>query len=351
MISGSQVIYIGKAKSLYHRWRTYLSGQDERAFVTFLNKELTDLEIILTTTDKEAILLENQLIKEHQPRYNVKLRDDKAYLFVRISQKHVYPRLELSRQRTKGPFRYFGPYASAGAIRKTLSVINRHFQLRTCSDTVLQSRQRPCLEYQIKRCPAPCVFEIHEQYNENIEHVTEFLGGRSQHLLEKLKHKMQAYSKLQHYEQAARTRDQIRAIEQNLQKQSIIDTKNTSRDVVGVFRQGGRLEVHISRIRQGASLSPDRFSFKSWEQPTDILLEDFMTRYYLEGAGSHELPQEILLPITSQLTDGLSLILKDRAQRKVKIWTPQKGQKVKMVKLACQNAQSSFHQKEHAQKN
>ncbi|MEL6544182.1 MAG: GIY-YIG nuclease family protein, partial [Myxococcota bacterium] len=148
-----KVFYIGKAKSLRARVRSYFSGSDTRAFVAFLDRLLHDLEVILTSNEKEALLVENDLIKEHQPYFNVDLRDDKRFLCLRLDLKKDYPRLEVTRKFAKDGRRYFGPYHSAGSIRETLRTINRHFQLRTCSDQMMRTRTRPCLQYQIKRCP------------------------------------------------------------------------------------------------------------------------------------------------------------------------------------------------------
>ncbi|HZX66702.1 MAG TPA: GIY-YIG nuclease family protein, partial [Myxococcales bacterium] len=156
----AEVVYVGKAVSLRARVNQYFQERsgDARAFIPFLEDLLGDVEVIITPTEKDALLLENELIKKHRPRFNVKLRDDKNFISLRLSGTHPYPRLEVVRRIRKDGARYFGPYASASAIRETLGIVNRHFQLRTCTDQVMANRRRPCLQYQIKRCPAPCVY-------------------------------------------------------------------------------------------------------------------------------------------------------------------------------------------------
>src|SRR6266567_4141826 len=156
---------------------------DTRAFIPFLEDLLYDVEVMITPSEKDAVLLENELIKKFHPRFNVKLRDDKNFISLRLSNTHPYPRLEVVRRIRKDGARYFGPFASASSIRETLSIVNRHFQLRTCTDSVMSNRRRPCLQYQIKRCPAPCVFEVDKRwYDEQADAVGKFLDGRHDEL-------------------------------------------------------------------------------------------------------------------------------------------------------------------------
>src|SRR6187399_2508200 len=188
--SKGTTLYVGKAKSLRARVRSYFQegASDTRAFIPFLRKHVADLETIVTRSEKEAAILENNLIKERKPRYNVKLRDDKEYLSVRLSSEQDWPRLELVRRPKPDGARYFGPYHSATAARRTLSVVEKHFKLRTCSDRELASRKRPCLEYQIKRCPGPCVLEVdRDVYSAQVRAVALFLAGRHDELTRELK--------------------------------------------------------------------------------------------------------------------------------------------------------------------
>jgi len=183
------VLYVGKAKSLRARVRSYFqdASSDNRSFIPLLHRHLGDLDTIVTANEKEALILENNLIKEHWPRYNVKLRDDKDYLSLRLDAKEEWPRLGVVRRPQPDGARYFGPYHSATAARRTLHLVNKHFQLRTCSDVEMRSRKRPCLQFQIKRCPAPCVFEVDRGwYSEQVDSVAKFLDGRHDELSREL---------------------------------------------------------------------------------------------------------------------------------------------------------------------
>jgi excinuclease ABC subunit C len=229
----ADVLYIGKATSLRSRLRQYFSGTDQRAFVALLDELLSDIEVILTHNAKEALILENELIKQHQPRFNVKLTDDSRYLCLRLDVRQPYPRLEIVRQFRRDGARYFGPYSSASDIRETVRIINRYFQLRTCSDEVLHSRKRPCLQYQIQRCPGPCVFPQSESYAQNVQAVIDFLEGRTNELVEGLTARMQRHSTTLEFEHAARIRDQIRAVERSMERQRVVTADFANRDVIG----------------------------------------------------------------------------------------------------------------------
>jgi excinuclease ABC subunit C len=210
------VLYVGKAKSLRSRVRSYFQDgtRDDRAFIPFLRKHAQDLETIVTATEKEAAILENSLIKERKPRYNFKLRDDKEFLSLRLSLEHTFPRLELVRKPKKDGASYYGPYHSATTARRTLNLVEKQFKLRTCTDRELGSRKRPCLEYQIKRCLAPCVLEIdRDLYAQQVRAVGLFLDGRHDELTRELEERMQAASNNLEFELASIYRDQLAAVE------------------------------------------------------------------------------------------------------------------------------------------
>src|SRR5574342_1325042 len=182
-----EVVYVGKAASLRSRVRSYFDRSgDDRFFIPLLDELLGDVEVVVTRSEKEAVLLENELIKKHRPRFNVRLRDDKDFIVLRLDERHPYPRLEVRRAREKRvkEARYFGPYSSASSIRETLRIVTRHFQLRTCTDHVFDHRKRPCILYQIQRCPAPCVYDIPpEEYGQGVEDAVAFLEGRETELV------------------------------------------------------------------------------------------------------------------------------------------------------------------------
>src|SRR6266496_390596 len=221
-----EVVYVGKASSLRSRVRSYFDAGrgDDRAFVALLDDLLGDIDVIVTRSEKEAVLLENELIKKHHPRFNVRLRDDKDFIVLRLDERHPYPRLEVRRARQKRDdgARYFGPYSSASSIRETLRIVNRWFQLRTCTDHVFDHRKRPCILYQIHRCPAPCVYDVaREDYRQSVEDAIEFLEGREGELAERLRRRMEEAAVALRFEDAARLRDQLLAVERSLEKQRV----------------------------------------------------------------------------------------------------------------------------------
>src|SRR5947209_5858664 len=219
------VVYVGKAVNLRARVAQYFQERtgDSRIFIPFLEDLLGDIEVMITPSEKDALLLENELIKKHRPRFNIRLRDDKNFISLRLSRTHPYPRLEVVRRVRKDGARYFGPYASASAIRETLALVNRHFQLRPCPDQVIANLRLPCLQYQIKRCPAPRVYSVpEEEYQRSVEEVALFLEGKADELQSQLTTRMNDASTKLQFERAAQLRDQRRAIERSLEKQRTV---------------------------------------------------------------------------------------------------------------------------------
>src|SRR5207302_7038704 len=259
-----EVVYVGKAVSLRARVLQYFqpASGDTRAFIPFLEDLLGDVEVLITPSEKDAVLLENELIKKHRPKFNVKLRDDKNFISLRLSTTHPYPRLEVVRRIRKDGARYFGPFASASSIRETLSIVNRHFQLRTCTDQVMTNRRRPCLQYQIKRCPAPCVYSVpQDEYRRSVEEVGLFLEGKADELTTQIGERMKDASDKLEFERAAQLRDQRHAIERSLEKQRTVLGDLLDQDVLGFHREGPVLEVHLLFFRSGRLTGARSFSF------------------------------------------------------------------------------------------
>jgi excinuclease ABC subunit C len=336
-----RVIYVGKAASLRARVRSYFNNSDTRAFVPLLGRLLGDIETVVVNNEKEALLLENNLIKQHQPRFNVKLVDDKNYLVLRLDPKARYPRLEVTRRIGKDGAKYFGPYHSATSCRATLQVVNRHFKLRTCTDHVLNSRKRPCLQYQIKRCDAPCVYPIpEEEYGKQVQDVALFLEGKDDELLARLKTRMKEASASTEYEVAGAVRDQIRALEKTLEEQRVVSAELRDQDVFGLYREGVAVEIVVLHVRNGKLMGRRNFSFGGQEFPTEEVLSSFVGLYY---DLDHYIPDEVLLPIAVEDAAAKSEWLSDkRAGKKVEVLTPQRGPRSKLVELAEKNAASSF---------
>ena len=339
-----EVFYVGKAKNLRDRVRAYILGTDTRAFVALLEHCLDDIDVVLTHSEKEALLLENELIKAHRPRFNVKLTDDKRFLCLRLDVRKPYPRLQVVRRFAKDGARYFGPYHSASSIREALRMINRHFQLRTCTDQMMRNRSRPCLQYQIKRCPAPCVFDLTDgTYQRNVADVESFLDGRKSELVDNLKGRMQAHAQGLEFEAAGALRDQVKAIEKSLERQRMVTTDLIDRDVIGLYREGPAIEIHVMRTRKGRLIDARRFALADTELATSDVLADFAGRYYVEA---EDLPDEILFPKDMEWSEALALLLAERAGHAVRGLVPVRGDKRRLVELSDRNAHQAFVDKQ-----
>jgi excinuclease ABC subunit C len=343
------VLYVGKAKSLRARVRSYFQegSSDNRIFIPLLLRYLGDLDTIVTANEKEALILENNLIKEHRPRYNVKLRDDKDYLSLRLVPKDEWPRLDVVRRPQADGARYFGPYHSATAARRTLHLVNKHFQLRTCSDVEMRSRKRPCLQFQIKRCPAPCVFEVdHAWYEEQVDAVAKFLDGRHDELSRELYDRMTKSAREMRFELAAVYRDQLRAIDKVREEQRIVTVDDVDRDVLGLYREGDLVELALLYVRAGKLADVATFSIKNAEIPDEEIVGAFLSQHYKnEEEGVVPVPDEIVLPILPEGVHGIAEWLADRGGHKVSLLVPQRGAKVEVLALANENAKHAFQEK------
>jgi excinuclease ABC subunit C len=343
-----EVLYVGKARSLRSRVRSYFqeSSSDTRFFITRLSKELRDIETVIVGSEKEAALLENTLIKQHQPRYNIKLRDDKEFLSLRLDPRAAWPRLEVVRRPADDKAMYFGPYHSATAARKTLRLVNRHFQLRTCTDSELAARSRPCLQYQIKRCPAPCVFEVDRtRYGEQVDDVAMFLDGRHEELVVLLDERMRRAASAMEYERAAEHRDQLRAIERVREQNRVAIAENRDQDVFGTYRRADQAEVAVLQIRAGKLTAVRTFALRDVSAPDDELVAQFVSEYYTAGSF---VPSEVLLPLEVEAMDGLAEMLAELRTKSVKVLAPKKGPRAELVQMARDNASHAFGEKARA---
>jgi excinuclease ABC subunit C len=340
---GGGVVYVGKAANLRARVRQYFdaSRSDDRAFVALLDDLLGDLDVIVTSSEKEAVLLENELIKKHQPRFNIRLRDDKDFIVLRLDERQPFPRLEVRRARQKKDdgARYFGPYSSASSIRETLRIVNRWFQLRTCSDHVLEHRKRPCILYQIHRCPAPCVYDVPvEEYRRSVEDAVAFLEGRETELVDRLRARMRDAAAELRFEDAARARDQLVAVERSLEKQRVLMSDDADRDVFGLYREGPDLVLAVLSMRGGRLQDARSYPFRGQEFPDEEIVSSFLALYYEQNPA----PEEVLLPLEPEGAWALAEVLSDRRGRKVKILTPQRGAKADLLEVAAKNAAQGF---------
>ena len=346
-----EVVYVGKAKSLRSRVRSYFqqSSGDERYFIPLLQRTVGDFETVVTVSEKEAAILEDSLVKEHRPRYNVKLRDDKSYLCLRIGVTHEWPRVEPVRRPSADGARYFGPYHSATAARRTLHLVNKHFQLRTCTDQELASRKRPCLQYQIRRCLAPCVYEVDRQwYKDQVRAVGLFLDGRHDELSSELTDRMKAAAKQLEFELAATYRDQLRAVDAIRQEQRVVAIKDVDQDVVGFYREGDLVEIAVLFIRSGRVTDTAHFPMRGVELPEEEVIAAFVSQFYGEGGNAVTIPGEVLVPVTFDGATGVGEWLSDRRGKRCEVLAPQRGAKADLLRLAHDNAEHCFREERRA---
>lgn len=343
-----EVLYVGKATNLRSRVGSYFSKEaHDRYHIRFLVSKVEAIETVLTDNAKEALLLENTLIKKHRPRYNIDLKDDKSYVSLKLSVRDEFPRIYVTRRIKKDGSLYFGPYSSAWACREVADFIEAHFRLRTCGDHEFRNRVRPCLQYQIKRCDAPCVDLISsEAYAKVVAQVRLFLEGKSGELKKIVAELMQGAASREAFEDAARYRDLLADIDKTLERQKVVSHRASTRDVLGLHREGESLTIYLMMVREGSLQENRSFHFKSHEEDGEVL-SSFLLQYYAEG---RYIPAEVLLPIDSSETGSLTEILSERAGRKIQLMHPQRGEKVAMLQLAIQNAKQAFHGREQKQK-
>src|SRR5574341_747273 len=290
-----KVIYVGKAKDLRSRVRAYFRSGDGRSQIEFLMRRVADIESLVTSNEKEALILENNLIKQYKPRYNIRLKDDKSYLSIKVNARHLWPRIFVTRKIVKDGSRYFGPYSSAIAVRETIDIIEKHFLLRNCTEHNFKNRTRPCLQYQIKRCLAPCVLPVSpEDYREQVRQAMLFIEGKQQELIAELKQRMREKSEALEYEAAARIRDQIQAVEKTVEKQRMVSHWGGDQDIFGLYREGGFIEVQVLLVRQGKLTANQSYSLEDTAFPDDEIMAALLTQFY---QGQRFIPDEVLLPV------------------------------------------------------
>ena len=345
-----KVIYVGKARDLRSRTRAYLNGTDKRCMIPFLTSRIRAVEFIVTKTEKEALILENNLIKEHRPRYNVYFRDDKAYFSIRIDlHRHKFPRFQLVRQIKKDGASYFGPYPSGSAAKETLHFLQPIFPLRTCSDREFTNHRRPCLEYQIKRCLAPCAGLVDiSAYERMVREGIAFLEGREKGLLADLASRMKAASQQLNFEEAALLRDRIAAIETTLEKQRIVSTNFGDQDIFGLYRDGDQSQALVLKIRSGRLVGTKTFPLIALAAKSEEILSSLMTQYY---DGEVEIPPRIITPIPVRDGAVIAEWLTEKTGKKVILSTPKKGRARELLLMADSNAENMFKTERQGRQN
>ncbi|MBN1473258.1 MAG: excinuclease ABC subunit UvrC [Syntrophaceae bacterium] len=333
-----KIIYIGKANNLRSRINSYFTGKDTRPMAPFLMARVSDIEFITTATEKEALILENNLIKKHRPRYNVVLRDDKTYYHLSLDPTEKYPRLQLARKRVNNAALYFGPYPSGIAAKETLRFVQQVFPLRSCRNRDFKLRARPCLEYQIGRCLAPCGGMVGEEdYRKLVDSTVLFLKGRSRELISGLKKQMDDASNELNYEEAARLRDRIGALEHSLEKQNVDYGAKIDQDIVGYSAEDNNYQLCILFIRGGKLLGSK--SFMPIKLKTDIaeVISSCLTQYY---HGESDIPEEIIMPVHFSDENIIAQWLSEKKGKKVTLIVPSRGAKNALLDMANDNARS-----------
>ncbi len=337
-----KIIYIGKARNLKNRIRSYLQTTDSRYHIQFLLQKAHKIEYIVTENEKEALLLENNLIKQHKPRYNIRLKDDKNFLSLRLNPNEKFPRLTFVRRPKKDEALYFGPYQSASSIRETYRYLHSVVPLRRCSDNTLTNRTRPCIYYEIGTCLAPCVGKVsEEEYKNLVQQAILILQGKAEVLEKELLKQIEKESSKLNFELAAQFRDRLFALRKIMEPQKSVLTKSyNSLDAWGLYKSEKSVFVQILFYRDGKLTGSHSISFEvPIDNPIEEIIGNLILNTYLQAFPP---PSEILLPVNLEEADALEQILSEHSGKKTKIVTPQKGLKKEILDLATKNAETKY---------
>jgi excinuclease ABC subunit C len=336
----ARVIYVGKANNLKNRLRAYSRGIDSRFMIPFLVSKVRAIECIVTESEKEALILENTLIKEHRPRYNVIFRDDKTYFTIRIDLTSSFPRFQLVRRPKKDGARYFGPYPSSTSAKETLRFLQSMFPLRTCGDQDLKSRKRPCLEYEIRRCCAPCIARVDAPaYQQLVKDSVAFMEGRGEKLIADLRERMNNASEMLRFEEAAFLRDRITAIEETLEKQRVVSMFLRDLDVFGMYREGVMTQVCVVYVRKGKIIGKKAIPILKVQSESSEIISSLVKQYYDDEA---YIPHEIIIPVAIEDRMAIKEWLSEKKGRAVSVTVPKKGERLELLRIAGSNAESVF---------
>ena len=347
------VIYVGKAVNLRNRVRSYFRISTKKtAKIQKMVSLIDHFDYILTDTELEALVLENNLIKEYSPKYNTLLKDDKTYPYIKVTMGDLYPRLVFSRSMKKDKSRYFGPYATAGSVNDMIEFLSKIYHIRTCNKALNGEKvaDRPCLNYHMKQCDAPCMGGITpEEYSENIKKALVFLGGNYDPLLKEIEARMNEHSEKLEFEEAAKYRELLKSAISIAQKQKITDFDGENKDYIGIARSESDVLIQVFFVREGKLIGREHFYMKgALEESDGETVSSFIKLYY---AGTPFLPRDIYVPVVLEETELLEKWLGEKRGGKVSIKSPVKGQKEKMLELAHQNALMLIRRDEEKHKN
>lgn len=336
------ILYIGKAAVLADRVRSYFQrGSDQSPKTSLMISQVSDIETIVTRSELEALILESNLIKRHRPRFNVVLRDDKHYPYLRLPIKDDFPRLSIVRRVHKDGALYYGPYVPTSAMRETLKVIRKVFPLATCEIEIDGKAERACIEFEIKRCMAPCIGnQTREEYHQIVKQVRMFLEGRDRELVENLRHEMEAAAEREEFEEAARLRDRIFKIERMLEKQRVAQTSFVDQDVIGLARQGTAVDLQMLFVRGGLLIGrKDFFWPEGAETPDEELVRSAIEQFYNKDV---QPPKELLVPTPLKDVPLIEAWLSEKRGEQVRVIAPERGAKHQLVQLAEENATAAL---------
>ncbi len=341
--SANEVLYVGKARDLSKRLASYLrKGSGVPARTAIMLGHASTFEIIVTPSEKEALILEATLIKRHRPRYNIVFRDDKAYPFLRISTGETWPRLSIVRSRRRDRAEYFGPYPSSGALRETIRLLTTTFGIRTCTNRAMKNRSRACLQFQIGKCSGPCVGAVSKQeYRQKVKQVLDFFAGKSSNVIRQIEEEMNQAAEALEFEKAAQLRDRITALEKVLEKQSVVSRLHASWDCIGLRSQSGDASVAVIRIREGVVTGCEsrRISLQA-QEPASEVLKAFLLSYYQDVAPA----REILVPELPEDAQWIVQWLSQLWNYTVGISIPERGDRKRLLAMAQENARQDVEQ-------
>ena len=345
--SHGKVIYVGKARSLKKRLASYFARIENSPSRTNMKTEIlirniSDFDTIITNSEKEALILESNLIKQYKPRYNVILKDDKRYPSLRLDINNPYPNLTVVRKIAKNGALYFGPFSSSAAVQKTLKIIHKTFRLRKCKQKDFNRRTRPCLNYQIASCLGPCCLEVDKSiYDDIVKEVVLFLKGRTPDLINKIRQEMMSAANVHDYEKAAVLRDKMFALEQTLEKQVAVTNDFKDRDVLGIAKSSENSMITLLFIRSGFLIGTRNFKFSETMSTESEMIGAFIRQYY---DTTRFVPKEILVPTPLEDAFLIEEMLSKIKGQKVKVLSPKRGEKIRLVMMACQNAKNSLRE-------
>jgi excinuclease ABC subunit C len=340
-----RVLYVGKADSLRARVRSYFGARGpEDARIGRMVTEVADVDYIVTDTVSEAYLLESNLIKEHRPRFNIRLRDDKSYPFVKITLGEDFPRIVRTRKLARDGSRYFGPYASASSVDETLKLLRKIFPFRTCNLDIPEGKrvlERPCLLYYINRCQGPCIQAVEKaDYRGTIDRIVDFLDGRQEPIAVELRREMEGHAEALRFEQAAAARDKLRAVERTMEQQKMAAFSRAEHDVIGFARAEDEACVQVMQVRNGRLIGREHFVVEgARDVADDEVLGSFLQQYY---ANTDAVPRALLTPVLPSDAEALAGYLADRRGVRVTITVPERGEKRRLVALASKNAEEAL---------